>query len=186
MAHDPQALLSPDLAWLGGGAALGGTESHPGRLAGLLTWLLISFAAAGIGAIASVQAASFYGQLVRPGWAPPASVFGPVWSVLYLLMAVAAWLVWRAAGFKAGRTALVLFIVQLAINALWSWLFFAWHLGAIAFAEILLLWALIVATTVSFWRISVPAAVLMLPYLVWVSFASALNFSVWRLNLHLL
>src|SRR5262245_55373756 len=94
---------------------------------GLLGWLLLSFAAAALGAVASVEAAAFYEQLARPSWAPPPWLFGPVWTILYVLMGVAAWLVWRAHGFEEGKVALTLFVVQLGANALWSWLFFAWH-----------------------------------------------------------
>ena len=97
-------------------------------------------------------------------------------------MGVSAWLVWRARGFAGAQSALVVFIVQLAANAIWSWLFFVWRQGGLAFAEVLLLWALIVATVVLFWRASRLAAALLLPYLAWVSFAAALTFSVWRLN----
>lgn len=151
-------------------------------IVGLLTWLAISFVAAAIGAAASIQAGSFYTQLVRPEWAPPPGVFGPVWTVLYFVMGVSAWLVWRVGGFRAAQTALVLFLVQLAVNALWSWLFFAWHQGALGFANILLLWVLLVATIVAFWRISVLAGALLIPYLLWISFAGALNYAVWQLN----
>ncbi|WP_292449307.1 TspO/MBR family protein [Methylibium sp.] len=105
-----------------------------------------------------------------------------MWSVLYLMMGVAAWLVWRARGFDGARTALVLFLVQLPANALWTWLFFAWREGGLAFAEILVLWALILGTVLAFWRVRLLAGALLLPYLAWVSFASALNFSLWRLN----
>lgn len=149
---------------------------------GLAGWLILSFIAAAIGGAASVQAGPFYGQLVRPEWAPPGSVFGPVWTVLYVLMGVAAWLVWRVGGFRAARTALTLFLVQLALNALWSWLFFGWHRGALAFAEVLVLWAFIAATLIAFWRIRPLAGVLLVPYLLWVTFASALTYSVWQLN----
>jgi translocator protein len=149
---------------------------------GLAVWLGVCLAAGGIGAIASADAGSFYGQLARPDWAPPAWLFAPVWTALYALMAVSAWLVWRQCGFRAGRTALVLFIVQLAANALWTWVFFAWNQGALAFAEILILWCLIVATTVSFWRLRVLAAVMLLPYLAWVTFATMLTFSTWQRN----
>lgn len=149
---------------------------------GLIGWLAICFVAAAIGAVASIEASSFYLSLARPTWAPPASVFGPVWSILYTMMAVAAWLIWREGGFRHARPALLLFLVQLTFNALWSWLFFAWHLGALAFIHILMLWVLIVATLVAFWRIRPLAGVLLVPYLVWVSFAVALNYSVWRLN----
>ncbi len=152
------------------------------QLAGLAGWMLLTLATGALGAIASVNAATFYAQLVRPAWAPPAWLFGPVWTTLYVLMGIAAWLVWRRGGFAGARGALVLFLAQLAANALGSWLFFQWHLGAAAFAEVLLLWALIVATLVSFRRHSPVAGLLLLPYLAWVSFASVLNFACWRLN----
>ena len=106
------------------------------QIIGLIAWLSVSFIAAAIGSAASIQAGSFYTQIVRPDWAPPPDVFGPVWTVLYVLMGIAAWLVWRVGGFRAARTALTLFLMQLAVNALWSWLFFGWHLGALAFADI--------------------------------------------------
>ena len=156
------------------------------QIIGLIGWLLLSFAAGAIGAAASVQAASFYQQLVQPSWAPPSSVFGPVWSLLYALMAIAAWLVWREGGWRRQRGVLALFVLQLAVNALWSWLFFGWHRGALAFADIVLLWLLIVATLIGFWRVRPLAGALLLPYLGWVSFASALNFAVWQLNLQIL
>jgi tryptophan-rich sensory protein len=98
------------------------------------------------------------------------------------MMAIAAWLVWRSGGFRANRIALSLFLVQLALNVLWSWFFFAWHRGALAFADIVLLWVLIVATLISFWRVRPLAGILLIPYLLWVSFASVLNYSVWQLN----
>lgn len=158
------------------------TLSKKRQVVGLIAWLAICFVAAGIGAVASVQAGAFYLSLVRPTWAPPASVFGPVWTVLYTIMAIAAWLVWREAGFRYARSALVLFLAQLALNALWSWFFFAWRRGALAFVDIVLLWILIVATLIAFWRIRPLAGLLLLPYLFWVSFATALSYSVWQLN----
>ena len=150
------------------------------QLAGLAGWLVAAFAAGAVGAVASVDAPSFYAQLSKPSWAPPAGVFGPVWSTLYALMGVAAWLVWRSPGPK--RVALGLFGAQLAANALWSWLFFAWHQGAMAAVEVLVLLALIVATVAAFWRSSRLAALLLVPYLLWVGFASALTWAVWRSN----
>ena len=149
---------------------------------GLAGWLALAFATAAIGAVASVSAREFYTELVRPAWAPPGWLFGPVWTALYALMGVSAWLVWRARGLAGARPALALFIAQLAVNALWSWLFFAWRLGGPAFAEVLLLWCLIVATVIAFRRIRQLAAVLLLPYLAWVTFAAALTLAVWRLN----
>lgn len=158
------------------------SREKPGQILGLVGWFVVCFAASAVGAVASVQAKSFYSQLLQPAWAPHGSVFGPVWTALYALMAVAAWLVWRSGGFRANRTALLLFVAQLALNALWSWLFFAWHRGGWAFADVVVLWVLIVATLAAFWRVRPLAGVLLIPYLLWVSFASALNYSVWQLN----
>jgi translocator protein len=155
-------------------------RSLSSQLLGLAGWLLAAFAAGAVGAVASVDAASFYAQLSKPSWAPPAWVFGPVWSALYVLMGIAAWLVWRSPGSKA--VPLSVFSVQLAANALWSWLFFAWHRGALAAIEVLVLLALIVATVATFWRISRLAALLLVPYVLWVGFASALTWAVWRSN----
>ena len=149
---------------------------------GLLGWLAATFAAGAIGAIASAGAATFYGQLAQPDWAAPAWVFGPVWSALYVLMAVAAWLVWRTHGFRRARAALSLFVVQLFANALWTWLFFVLHRGALALLEIIILWLLIAATIAAFWPLQRLAALFLVPYLAWVSFASALTWSLWRLN----
>ncbi|WP_254509639.1 TspO/MBR family protein [Anatilimnocola floriformis] len=152
------------------------------QVVGLVAWLIVSFIAAAIGATASVNAGPFYLQLQRPTWAPPANVFGPVWTILYTLMAIAAWLIWRVDGLRGARLALTLFFLQLAVNAIWSWLFFAWHLGAISFADILLLWTLIVVTLIMFWRIKPLAGALLIPYLLWVSFATVLNYAMWQLN----
>lgn len=152
------------------------------QILGLAGWLAVSFAASAVGAVASIQAKSFYNQLVQPGWAPPPGIFGPVWTVLYTLMGIAAWLVWRTGGFGVNRQALIVFLLQLAFNALWSWLFFAWHLGVLALADTVVLWLLIVATLISFWRVRPLAGALLIPYLLWVSFASVLNFSLWQLN----
>ena len=154
----------------------------PKQIAGLVAWLVVCFIAAAIGGAGSIQAGPFYTQLVRPDWAPPPTIFGPVWTVLYALMGIAAWLVWSVDGFRAARSALTLFLAQLALNALWSWLFFGWHHGGFALADILLLWALILATLIAFWRIKPLSGALLVPYLLWVSFAAALNYSVWQLN----
>ena len=143
---------------------------------------LVSLAAGAVGAIASRHAREFYGGLVKPAWAPPGWIFGPVWTVLYILMGIAAWLVWRAAGWNGATGALSLFLVQLACNAAWSWLFFAWRRGALAFGEILLLWVLIAATIAAFWRVRPLAGALLIPYLLWVTFATVLTYAVWRMN----
>lgn len=152
------------------------------QVVGLLGWAVVTFIAAALGARASISAADFYAGLTLPAWAPPASVFGPVWTVLYALMALAAWLVWRQGGWRTATPALALYLLQLALNVLWSWLFFGWKQGALAFADILLLLALIVATVVTFHRVRPAAAWLLLPYLAWVAFASALNYAVWQAN----
>ena len=149
---------------------------------GLLGWLAVSFAAAAVGGYASADAGAFYGRLARPAWAPPGWVFAPVWTVLYALMGVAAWLVWGRHGLRAARLALTLFLVQLAANALWTWLFFAWRLGAAAFGEILLLWGLICWTAVAFWRARPMAGMLLIPYLAWVTFAAVLTHAIWQRN----
>lgn len=154
----------------------------PSQLLGLAAWLALTFAAAAAGAIASLDAAGFYGQLELPAWAPPASLFGPVWTVLYLMMGVAAWLVWRDHGWRDARAALAVYVVQLALNALWTWLFFAWQQGALAFAEILLLWGAIALNTLLFARLHTVAGLLLLPYLAWVSFATVLTYALWQLN----
>jgi tryptophan-rich sensory protein len=148
----------------------------------LLLWLILVATAGAIGAIASAQAPEFYASLDKPGWAPPAVVFGPVWTLLYVSMGIAAWLVWRERGWARARGALGLFVLQLALNAIWSWLFFRWHLGGLAFADILALLGMIVATLASFARIRRLAGWLLVPYLAWVCFAAALNYSVWQRN----
>jgi tryptophan-rich sensory protein len=153
---------------------------------GLAGWLLFVFIVAAIGAVASAQAKSFYEQLMQPAWAPPSWVFGPVWTVLYTLMALAAWLVWRSGGFRQNSWALGFFLGQLAFNALWSWLFFGWHLGDCAFAGILALLVSLAITIVLFWRVRPVAGALLIPYLLWVAFAAVLNYVVWQMNRHVL
>jgi tryptophan-rich sensory protein len=148
----------------------------------LVLLLVVTGAAAAAGSIASVQAADFYRQLVQPPWAPPPAVFGPVWTALYLLMAVAAWLVIRSSGWPGARPAITLYLVQLAFNALWTWIFFRWRSGGLALLEILVLWTLLLLTIRAFWRSRRLAGVLLVPYLAWVSFATALTYALWRLN----
>lgn len=149
---------------------------------GLAGWIITSLAAGAVGGVASARASEFYAQLARPEWAPPGWLFGPVWTVLYVLMGIAAWLVWRERGWSRARSALALFIAQLTCNALWTWLFFAWRLGALALADIVVLAVLIIATMMAFARIRVEAAILLVPYLLWVIFATALTAAVWQRN----
>jgi tryptophan-rich sensory protein len=124
----------------------------------------------------------WYASLRKPSWNPPGWIFGPVWTALYAMMAVAAWLIWRRGGWGKQRRPLLLFIVQLALNALWTPLFFGLHRPGLAFAEILLLWLAIALTLAAFWREHRAAAWLLAPYLAWVSFAALLNLTLWRLN----
>jgi len=147
---------------------------------GLVGWLLISFSAGWIGS--RFMPGAWYVSLDKPSWNPPNAIFAPVWSVLYVLMGVAAWLVWRKVGFSVAGVALVLFIVQLVLNAVWSYLFFGLHRPDLAFVDIVALWAAILVVMILFWRVDWVAGGLMAPYLVWVGFASFLNFAIWRLN----
>jgi translocator protein len=149
------------------------------RWFGLLLWLLLPLLAGAFGS--QFQPGAWYAALDKPSWNPPSWVFGPVWTVLYIMMGVAAWLVWdRHRG--AARTALAVFVVQVVFNGLWSYLFFGLQSPALAFAGIVILWSLIATTLVLFWRARTVAGVLLLPYLAWVSFAAVLNFTIWQLN----
>lgn len=156
--------------------------SRTTQLFGLAFWLVLSFIAAGAGAFASVNAGDFYQTLVNPPWAPPAWIFGPVWAILYLMMGIAAWLVWRERGFAGAKTALILFCIQLVANSLWTWLFFYFHLGLLATVDIGFLLICIIATTFAFQSIKKAAAILLLPYLAWVTFASVLCVTMWQMN----
>lgn len=147
---------------------------------GLVGWLGIVFVAAWVGSRS--MPGEWYTSLVKPTWNPPSWIFGPVWSVLYILMGVAAWLVWRRAGFSGAGPALVLFLAQLILNALWSYLFFGRQRPDLAFFDIVALWSTIVLVTVLFWRVHRGAGMMMVPYVAWVSFASFLNLMLWRLN----
>jgi tryptophan-rich sensory protein len=158
------------------------TKSGISAALGLALWLGVCFLVAAVGAAASLQASAFYAELVQPDWAPPGAAFGPVWTLLYAMMAVAAWVVWQRREIRAARIALLFFVAQLFFNALWSWLFFGWSKGALSFLDIVLLWTLIVITLVLFWRIRPLAGMLLVPYLAWVTFASALNYAIWQLN----
>lgn len=149
----------------------------------LVLFIAISFVVAGAGSLATFQNVDgWYADADKAFWTPPNIVFGPVWTVLYLSMAVAAWLVWRRHGWQGARWALSLYGVQLVANALWSWLFFGWRLGYWAFADVVLLWLLIAATVAAFFTRHRGAALLLLPYWAWVSFATALTWTVWRAN----
>jgi len=151
-------------------------------LVGLALWIGVSLAAGQIGNLLGGGDAQFYRQLDQPTWAPPPWLFGPVWIVLYILMGVAAWLVWRERGFAGARLPLTLFLVHLVFNAAWTGIFFGLRMFGLAFAEIVVLWALVLAVLVLFWRVRPLAGALLVPYLLWVTYAAALNFALWRMN----
>ena len=153
------------------------------RWIGLAIFIGVCLGAGGLGAIATTpEIDGWYRTLAKPTWNPPDSVFGPVWTTLFILMAIAAWLVWQREGFKAAALPMTLFGVQLVLNVSWSWVFFGMHQPGWAFVEIVILWLAIVATTAAFFRRSQIAGCLLVPYLGWVSFAAVLNFTIWRLN----
>lgn len=142
----------------------------------LAGWLALTFAAASLGAL--FLPGEWYASLKKPSWNPPAWIFGPVWTTLYTAMAVAAWLIWRRGGWAAQRRPLLLFLLQLALNACWTPIFFGLHRPDLAFAEIVLLWLAIAATLAAFYSVSRAAGWLFMPYLAWVSFAAVLNFTL--------
>ena len=141
-------------------------------------------AASSIGSFATVRAIPrWYQGLAKPSFNPPEWLFGPAWMTLYLLMAVAAWLVWkRGLGVPGVKLALAVFLLQLTVNALWSVFFFGLRSPLAGLVDIVIMWLAILATIVLFFRVSVPAGVLLLPYIAWVSFAALLNAAILRLN----
>lgn len=144
----------------------------------------LALAVGAVGGLATASSVtSWYPGLEKPAFNPPNAVFGPVWTVLYVLMALAAWRVWRA-GPTGGRrrTALILYGVQLALNLGWSLLFFGLRQPGLALGEIVVLFAALLATGVAFFRVDRPAGLMMIPYGAWVAFATILNFEIWRLN----
>lgn len=144
--------------------------------------LLAVVAASALGGLASASSAEVYRRLEQPAFAPPSWVFGPTWTLLYALMAIAAWLVWRTGPGRDTNRALTLYAVQLVLNAAWTPLFFGLGWRGIAFAELSVLLVVLIATVVAFWRRSAVAGALLLPYLAWSAFALCLNFAVWQLN----
>lgn len=150
-------------------------------LAGLAAWLLVCFLAAFVGSMFAPGA--WYFALEKPSWTPPWYIFGPVWTLLYALMGISAWMVWaKLGGFSGASKPLVIFLVQLSLNAAWSPLFFGLRSPAAALADITLLWLTLLFTVRAFWRADRAAAVLLVPYLAWTTFAFALNFAIWWMN----
>jgi tryptophan-rich sensory protein len=154
-------------------------RSAAGGALGLIAFGVAVAAAALLGVLSVTNAGQEYANLDQPAWAPPAAVFGPVWTVLYVTIAVSGWLVWRAVGL---HRALIPYAAQLVLNAVWTPLFFGAGAYGAAAVEIVLLWLAIAATVAAFWRIHRGAALLLLPYQAWVTFATALNISIWWLN----
>jgi benzodiazapine receptor len=151
-------------------------DPHWWALAGFVA---AAFVAAAIGGLGVAGTGAEYRSLRQPVWAPPSWLFGPVWTVLYAMIAVAGWLAWRRAGFTKP---LWLYAAQLVLNAIWTPLFFGAGQYGLAFADIAVLWLLIGATVAAFWRVHRSAALLLIPYWLWVSYASALNLAIWQLN----
>jgi len=150
------------------------------RWLGLTAWLAVTFVAAGVGS--QFQPGPWYDALSKPAWTPPDWVFAPVWSTLYLLMAVAAWLVWKDDGFAGARLALGFYLLQLAANTAWSWVFFGRQDVGGGLGVIVVLWVLVAVTLPLFWRRDRVAGSLLVPYLLWVSYAGSLNLQLLRLN----
>ena len=157
------------------------TTDRSQHIPALVVSLLVVAVVAALGGFASADAASEYGQLAQPSWAPPSFLFGPVWTVLYVLMAVAAWLIWRANP-RWSNPAIIVYGVQLALNLAWSPLFFGLGWRGLALVDIVALDVAVAATIALFWRANRLAAVMLIPYLGWVLFATALNYAVWSLN----
>jgi translocator protein len=151
----------------------------------IISLILLLVLCIGGGAVSGLisQPGEWYAQLTKPDWSPPGWLFGPVWAALYAMMAIAAWLIWRKRNEKSVALPLAIFAVQLALNFAWSPLFFGMQRPDLAFIDIMLLLIAIVATFILFAPVSRTAAILLVPYLAWVSFASVLNFAMWRLNI---
>jgi len=153
------------------------------------SWLGLILAVGGcllagaLGAWATASSVTtWYPGIAKPAWTPPDAAFGPVWTALYIMMGISAWLVWRRAGWNGGRGPLMLFALQLVLNTTWSFLFFGLQRPGLAALEIVVLWLAIIATLIAFARIDRLAGALLVPYLAWASFACALNFTIWRMN----
>lgn len=155
------------------------TRSGTTRWLALVAFGAACFAAAAVGALGVSGQTSEYQSLDTPSWAPPQEVFGPVWTVLYVLIAVAGWLAWTKAGWGPAMWA---YAAQLVLNAAWTPLFFGAGEYGLAFADIVVLWIAIAVTVALFWRVSRTAAWLMVPYWLWTTYAAALNLAVWTMN----
>ena len=149
-------------------------------LLGLAFWVVLTF---GVAALASqFEPGDWYSNIAKPTWTPPGWLFGPVWGILYLSMSVSAWLVWRRRRKTAVSRPLAFYFAQLAINGMWSWLFFGRQWIGLALIDLIALVILVAITAVMFLRVRKAAGLMLLPYLLWISFAAALNLQIWRMN----
>jgi tryptophan-rich sensory protein len=149
-------------------------------LLGLAFWLILTFGVAYLSS--QFEPGEWYRTISKPSWTPPGWIFGPVWSLLYLSMGVSAWLVWRKRTGEAVRLPLSIYLVQLIVNGLWSWFFFGRQMIGVALLDLVILVLVVSINLVLFMRIDRRAGVLLIPYLIWICFAAALNFQIWRLN----
>jgi len=149
----------------------------------LIVFIILCFTAAALGSIfTNSSLKSWYPSIKKPSWNPPNRIFAPVWTGLYMMMAVAGWMVWERLPQKGFSLPMALFFVQLVLNTIWSMVFFGLRNPGWAFVEVVLLWIVIILTMISFWTVYWVAGALFLPYFLWVSFAAVLNFTIWRLN----
>ena len=149
----------------------------------LIAFIVLCFSAAAFGSVFTNKSLkTWYQTIKKPTWNPPNKIFGSVWSALYLMMALAGWMVWERLPQKGHSIPMALFFIQLVLNTVWSAVFFGLRNPGWAFLEVILLWVFIALTVISFWNVYWVAGVLFLPYLLWVSFAAILNLAIWRLN----
>ena len=146
----------------------------------LFGWIFVCSLAGIFGA--QFEPGTWYELLEKPNWTPPNIVFPIVWPILYVMMGIAAWMMWKIDEVSISGTEFRWFFVQLILNALWSWVFFGMHLISTGLAEILLLWVAVAFCVMLFWRRNKIAGALLIPYWLWISYASALNFAIWQLN----
>lgn len=150
------------------------------KIIGLIVWILICFIPAIIGS--QFGPGEWYQTLTKPEWNPPNWIFGPVWTLLYLLMGISVWIIWKDYGLKTAAIPIGFFVAQLILNALWSWFFFGLENVGLAFIDIVVLWTFILITLIMFWKLNTWSGVLLVPYIAWVSFATVLNYNIWQLN----
>lgn len=150
------------------------------KIIGFVVWILICFLPAIIGS--QFGPGDWYQTLAKPEWNPPNWIFGPVWTLLYILMGISVWIIWKNYGLKTAAIPIGFFVAQLVLNSLWSWFFFGLENVGLAFVDIIALWTFILITLIMFWKLNTWSGVLLIPYLAWVSFATVLNYNIWQMN----